>query len=150
MPQHGAGSVQHKSNRYDHTMLFLIRSSPTTLVKLILLKWFEWTPLNTPKDFWNSTKSWCRGFKSMFKIQWINPIFIGPRSDHSLPMSPREAIPGEKWCFFEHCSNGGGGQPMFKNFVGNCRSFWRSFNNMKFAWKGTFEALMVKFGGGGN
>ena len=38
-------------------------------------------------------------------------------------------------------------QPMFKNFVGNCRSFWRSFNNMKFAWKGTFEALMVKFGG---
>ena len=36
---------------------------------------------------------------------------------------------------------------MFKNFVGNCRSFWRSFNNMKFAWKGTFEAWMVKFGG---
>ena len=59
----------------------------------------------------------------------------------------REAIPGEKWCFFEHCSNGGGGQPMFKNFVGNCRSFWMSFNNMKFAWKGTFEAWMVKFGG---
>ena len=59
----------------------------------------------------------------------------------------REAIVGEKWCFFEHCSNGGGGQPMFKNFVGNCRSFWRSFNNMKLAWKGTFEALMVKFGG---
>ena len=25
--------------------------------------------------------------------------------------------------------------------------FWRSFNNMKFAWKGTFEAWMVKFGG---
>ena len=25
--------------------------------------------------------------------------------------------------------------------------FWRSFNNMKFAWKGTFEALMVKFEG---
>ena len=42
---------------------------------------------------------------------------------------------------------GGGGQPMFKNYVGNCRVFWRSFNNMKFAWKGTFEALMVKFGG---
>ena len=36
---------------------------------------------------------------------------------------------------------------MFKNFVGNCRSFWRSFDNMKFAWKGTFEAWMVKFGG---
>ena len=36
---------------------------------------------------------------------------------------------------------------MFKNYVGNCRVFWRSFNNMKFAWKGTFEALMVKFGG---
>ena len=29
----------------------------------------------------------------------------------------------------------------------NCRVFWMSFNNMKFAWKGTFEALMVKFGG---
>ena len=38
-------------------------------------------------------------------------------------------------------------QPMFKNYVGNCRVFWRSFNNMKFAWKGTFEALVVKFGG---
>ena len=36
---------------------------------------------------------------------------------------------------------------MFKNYVGNCRVFWRSFNNMKFAWKGTYEALMVKFGG---
>ena len=47
------------------------------------------------------------------------------------------------WTFFKR----GGGQPMFKNFVGNCRSFWRSFNNMKFAWKGTFEAWMVKFGG---
>ena len=62
-------------------------------------------------------------------------------------MMVREAIVGEKWCFFEHCSNGGGGQPMFKNYVGNCRVFWRSFNNIKFAWKGTFEALMVKFGG---
>ena len=40
-----------------------------------------------------------------------------------------------------------GVKPMFKNYVGNCRVFWRSFNNMKFAWKGTFEALMVKFGG---
>ena len=59
----------------------------------------------------------------------------------------RDAIAREKWCFFEHCSNGGGGQPMFKNYVGNCRVFWRSFNNMKFAWKGTFEALMVKFWG---
>ena len=38
-------------------------------------------------------------------------------------------------------------QPMFKNYVGNCRVFWRSFNNMKFAWKGTLEALMVKFEG---
>ena len=28
---------------------------------------------------------------------------------------------------------GGGGIPMFKNYVGNCRVFWRSFNNMKFA-----------------
>ena len=27
----------------------------------------------------------------------------------------------------------GGGQPMFKNYAGNCRVFWRSFNNMKFA-----------------
>ena len=27
----------------------------------------------------------------------------------------------------------GGGQPMFKNYVGNCRVFWRSFNNMTFA-----------------
>ena len=45
----------------------------------------------------------------------------------------REAIPGEKCSFFEHFSNGGGGQPMFKNYVGNCRVFWRSFNNMKFA-----------------
>ena len=49
--------------------------------------------------------------------------------------------------FFNIVQTGGGGKPMFKNFVGNCRSFWRSFNNMKFAWKGTFEALMVKFGG---
>ena len=39
---------------------------------------------------------------------------------------------------------GGGVKPMFKNYVGNCRVFWRSFNNMKFAWKGTFEAFMVK------
>ena len=61
-----------------------------------------------------------------------------------------EAFECQKCSFFEHCSNGGGGgggQPMFKNYVGNCRVFWRSFNNMKFAWKGTFEALMVKFGG---
>ena len=28
---------------------------------------------------------------------------------------------------------GGGVKPMFKNYVGNCRVFWRSFNNMKFA-----------------
>ena len=28
---------------------------------------------------------------------------------------------------------GVGGLPMFKNYVGNCRVFWRSFNNMKFA-----------------
>ena len=49
--------------------------------------------------------------------------------------------------FLNIVQTGGGGQPMFKNFVGNCRSFWRSFNNMKFAWKGTFEAWMVKFGG---
>ena len=48
------------------------------------------------------------------------------------------------WTLFKR---GGGGKPMFKNYVGNCRVFWRSFNNMKFAWKGTFEALMVKFGG---
>ena len=59
----------------------------------------------------------------------------------------REAPLSEKCSFFEHCSNGGGGQPMFKNYVGNCRVFWRSFNNMKFAWKGTFEAMMVKFEG---
>ena len=45
----------------------------------------------------------------------------------------RDAPISKKCSFFEHCSNGGGGQPMFKNFVGNCRSFWRSFNNMKFA-----------------
>ena len=49
------------------------------------------------------------------------------------------------WTLFKR--GGGGGQPMFKNYVGNCRVFWRSFNNMKFAWKGTFEALMVKFEG---
>ena len=49
--------------------------------------------------------------------------------------------------FLNIVQTGGGGQPMFKNYVGNCRVFWRSFNNMKFAWKGTFEALMVKFGG---
>ena len=45
----------------------------------------------------------------------------------------REAIRQEKCSFFEHCSNGGGVKPMFKNYVGNCRVFWRSFNNMKFA-----------------
>ena len=49
--------------------------------------------------------------------------------------------------FFFNIVQTGGGQPMFKNYVGNCRVFWRSFNNMKFAWKGTFEALMVKFEG---
>ena len=51
--------------------------------------------------------------------------------------------------FFITLLKRGGGRikPMFKNYVGNCRVFWRSFNNMKFAWKGTFEALMVKFGG---
>ena len=49
--------------------------------------------------------------------------------------------------FLNIVQTGGGGQPMFKNYVGNCRVFWRSFNNMKFAWKGTFEALMVKFEG---
>ena len=51
------------------------------------------------------------------------------------------------WTLFKRGGGGGVGQPMFKNYVGNCRVFWRSFNNMKFAWKGTFEALMVKFGG---
>ena len=53
----------------------------------------------------------------------------------------------QKSAVFLNIVQTGGGQPMFKNFVGNCRSFWRSFNNMKFAWKGTFEAWMVKFGG---
>ena len=55
--------------------------------------------------------------------------------------------PFKKVQFFLNIVQTGGGQPMFKNYVGNCRVFWRSFNNMKFAWKGTFEALMVKFGG---
>ena len=54
---------------------------------------------------------------------------------------------GKSDVFLNIVQTGGGGQPMFKNYVGNCRVCWRSFNNMKFAWKGTFEALMVKFGG---
>ena len=71
------------------------------------------------------------------------------RSEHWLSLL-RDAIPREKCSFFEHwfeTGGGGGSNVMFKNYVGNCRVFWRSFNNMKFAWKGTFEALMVKFGG---
>ena len=60
----------------------------------------------------------------------------------------REAIMQEKCSFFNIVQTGGGVvKPVFKNYVGNCRVFWRSFNNMKFAWKGTFEALMVKLGG---
>ena len=59
----------------------------------------------------------------------------------------REAILSEKCSFFNIVQKGGGSKTMFKNYVGNCRVFWRSFNNMKFAWKGAFEALMVKFGG---
>ena len=43
-----------------------------------------------------------------------------------------EAIKREKCSFFNIVQTGGG-QPMFKNYVGNCRVFWRSFNNMKFA-----------------
>ena len=53
----------------------------------------------------------------------------------------------QKSAVFFNIVQTGGVKPMFKNYVGNCRVFWRSFNNMKFAWKGTFEALMVKFGG---
>ena len=33
--------------------------------------------------------------------------------------------------FLNIVQTGGGGQPMFKNFVGNCRSFWRSFDNRR-------------------
>ena len=40
---------------------------------------------------------------------------------------------GKSEVFLNIVQMGGGGQPMFKNYVGNCRVFWRSFNNMKFA-----------------
>ena len=41
---------------------------------------------------------------------------------------------GKSEVFLNIVQTGGeGGQPMFKNYVGNCRVFWRSFNNMKFA-----------------
>ena len=85
--------------------------------------------------YWKPSKTSIRGFTCLEFKQ------VGERH-------LREADLSKKCSFFEHCSNGGeGGQPMFKNYVGNCRVFWRSFNNMKFAWKGTFEALMVKFEG---
>ena len=50
-----------------------------------------------------------------------------------VPLSLREAFVSKKCSFFTIVQPGGGGQPMFKNYVGNCRSFRRSFNNMKFA-----------------
>ena len=85
--------------------------------------------------------------------QGTETSIFNPPSDNSgrhlynVHRSIRDALLSKKCSFFEHCSNGGGGQPTFQNFVGNCRSFWRSFDNIKFAWKGTFEAWMVKFGG---
>ena len=42
---------------------------------------------------------------------------------------------------------GGGGHSHVQKLCCKFGVFWRSFNNMKFAWKGTFEALMVKFEG---
>ena len=50
--------------------------------------------------------------------------------------------------FFNIVQTGGGeGQTHVQKLCCKFGVFWRSFNNMKFAWKGTFEALMVKFEG---
>ena len=73
------------------------------------------------------------------------PLWLPHTDWFSVPA--KGSHPFKKVQFFWTLFKRGGGQPMFKNYVGNCRVFWRSFNNMKFAWKGTFEALMVKFGG---
>ena len=101
---------------------------------------------------------WCANQTSLLITAWsccrresvaLDSLFSSSLS-HSWGWSTTLGMPPcEKSAVFLNIvqTGGGGCQPMFKNYVGNCRVFWRSFNNMKFAWKGTFEALMVKFGG---
>ena len=82
----------------------------------------------------------------MNRLRYCSKDYEGARTV-STYVSKLGKPPFQKSAVFFNIVQTGGGQPMFKNYVGNCRVFWRSFNNMKFAWKGTFEALMVKFGG---
>ena len=61
----------------------------------------------------------------------------------------REAIVSKKCSFFEHCSNGGGVKPMFKNYVGNCRVFWRYVKKTALFLKDGFPnavSLRIHFG----
>ena len=77
---------------------------------------------------------------------WTRTPALAPRSERRRkllglkePLVKKEFLQlGKPSCkksevFLNIVQTGEGGQPMFKNYVGNCRVFWRSFNNMKFA-----------------
>ena len=123
---HSSRHDSHKHNHGHHTIINIMRSQGSSTPRSCSFPHYLYViyRLSTLRKKISQGSS-----SSRFFPHYLYAIYIIYKLSSS---TIREAVVSKKCSFFNIVQTGGG-QPMFKNYVGNCRVFWRSFNNMKFA-----------------